>query len=68
MRIRNKKQDDAGMTTVTVRLPSLMTEKLDNFVEERLRRNMGAPYTRSDAIRDAAREMLERWVPKTGVS
>lgn len=47
------------MVTVTVRLPHQMIKRLDVHATERQRVAMGAPYTRSDAIRDLVREGLE---------
>lgn len=54
------RQEGGAEVIVTLRLPLQMSKKLNEFVEETRRRTMGMPFTRSDAIRQAVRELLER--------
>lgn len=51
---------DTGMTTITVRLPKKMIDRLDDYAGKHRTSTMGAPYTRSDIIRDLILEGLER--------
>lgn len=53
------KQD--GMATVTIRLPAEMVNRVDGYAEKKRKELMGAPYTRSDAVRDILREALQNW-------
>lgn len=57
---------DAGMTTVTVRLPKKMIDRLDAYAGKYRTSTMGAPYTRSDAVRDLILEGLERAAKTAG--
>jgi len=49
------------MSTVTIRLPAEMVSRVDDFAEKKRKELMGAPYTRSDAVRDILREALQNW-------
>lgn len=52
-------QSTSGMTTITIRVPLQMVDALDKVVLSEKKKSMGAPYTRSDAVRDLVRTALQ---------